>query len=164
MSKVIVMTSRLQPTTDFASDDRLAFYGEMLEAQRRLQKAFGDSIRNETGMSIVWFEALLRLARSPANRLPINELGRQMQISSGGATRMVDRLEQEGYIERAACDADRRVLWCQLTDAGVEVLERAVQVHLQDLDELLLAHIADDERASMRASFAAIKAGIESPG
>jgi len=155
------MTKTAKPTTDFANDERLTFYGEMLEAQRRLQKAFGASIRDETGMSIVWFEALLRLARSPEHRLPINELGRQMQITSGGATRMVDRLEQEGYIERTACAEDRRILWCQLTERGAAVLDRAVAVHLRDLDELLLAHIAADDRSSMLASFAAIRAGLD---
>lgn len=126
------------------SDERISAYGRLVEAQRRLHRIFDRSLRDGAGISIVWYEALLRLARAAGQNMPINELGEAMVLSSGGATRLVDRLEQQGYIERVACPTDRRVSWAHLTKAGNTVLAQATEIHLRDLDE----HFVDKLDAS----------------
>ena len=48
-----------------------------------------------------------------------NELARRMDVDAGAITRLVDRLEAKGLIERLRSAADRRVVHLRLTDAGV---------------------------------------------
>ena len=48
-----------------------------------------------------------------------NELARLMDVDAGAITRLVDRLEAKGLIERLRSAADRRVVHLRLTDAGV---------------------------------------------
>lgn len=134
---------------DRIGDERISAYGRLVETQRRLHRIFDHSLRREVGISIVWYEALLRLARSPEGRMPITELGEAIGLTSGGATRLVDRLVERGYVERVPCPADRRVHWTQLTEAGLEVLTAATEVHLEDLDEHLVGRLTDTELATL---------------
>ena len=126
-------------------DRRISDYGRLVEAQRRLHRIFDRTLRAEAGISAMWYEALLRIARAPGKNLPINELGEAMVLSSGGATRLVDRLEEQGYIERLACPTDRRVSWAHLTDRGLAVLADATRVHLKDLEEHFVTKLSSTE-------------------
>jgi DNA-binding MarR family transcriptional regulator len=82
--------------------------------------------------------------------MPITLLGESLDLTSGGATRLVDRLEEAGYIERAACPTDRRVSWARLTDAGYERLAAATSVHLDDLDRHFVSRLSTDEMDTLR--------------
>ncbi len=142
-------------------DERIGGYGRLLEVQRRLHRIFDRSLRDHFGISSVWYEALLRLGRSPQRQMSISELGEQVVLTSGGATRLVDRLEEMGYIERVACPSDRRVQWVRLTDLGLEVLVAATEVHLRDLDEHFSAHLTTDEMATLADLLDRIRIGSD---
>ncbi len=144
---MVTRTSK-QRLTD---DPRIASYGRIVEAQRWLHRTFDRSLREKAGISVVWYEALLRIARSEGGHMPINELGEAMVLTSGGATRLVDRLEERGYVERVACPTDRRVAWAHITDKGFAVLADATEVHLDDLDEYFVSKLTPDELASLGA-------------
>ncbi|MFC7331283.1 MarR family winged helix-turn-helix transcriptional regulator [Marinactinospora rubrisoli] len=86
-----------------------------------------------------WFEVLLRLQRSPGNRLPMSELARQVSLSSGGFTKLADRLERRGYLARQSCPSDRRVTYAALTPEGLALAEQARRKHVALLRTHLLA-------------------------
>ena len=52
------------------------------------------------------------------------ELAREMDIDAGAITRMVDRLEAKGLIERVRSEADRRVVHLRLSAAGDSVAKK----------------------------------------
>jgi DNA-binding MarR family transcriptional regulator len=56
------------------------------------------------------------------------ELAREMDIDTGAVTRMVDRLEAKGLIERARSDEDRRVVNLRLTKAGEETAKKVPHI------------------------------------
>ncbi len=136
--------------TDLTADERIRDYGRLVETQRRLHRLFGRSIRDQGGLSMVWYEALIRLARSPEGHLSINELGHAMDLTSGGATRLVDRLEEEGLVARAACPTDRRVQWIGLTATGRATLNAATSIHLDDIEEHFSSRLTPTEADTLR--------------
>ncbi len=139
----------MAPKTDLLADERITSYGRLVEAHRRLNRIFDRALRDHSGLSVVWFEALLRLGRSPDHRMAITELGEQMVLTSGGATRLVDRLEENGYIERISCLTDRRIHWAQLTDEGIAVLTEALAAHLDDLEQHFASQLSEAERQAL---------------
>ncbi len=134
---------------DLLADERITSYGRLVEAHRRLNRIFDRALRERSGLSVVWFEALLRLGRSPDHQMAITELGEQMVLTSGGATRLVDRLEENGYIERISCPTDRRVHWARLTTEGLAVLTDALESHLDDLEEHFSSQLAKTEQRTL---------------
>jgi DNA-binding MarR family transcriptional regulator len=105
----------------------------------------------ECGLSVPWFEVLVRLARSPEQRLRMCDLAAQVAMSPSGLTRVVDRLVEAGLVTRQHCPTDRRVAWAQLTPAGLARIEEAVPAHLRHLDELFAAPLTAEQQASLSA-------------
>ena len=108
----------LQPSAVLA-DERLTTAGLFFEAWAGLNSTLERRLTQECGISVQWFELLVRLARSPGQRLRMCDLAAQVSMSPSGLTRAVDRLEAEGLVVRAHCPDDRRVAWAHLTPAGL---------------------------------------------
>jgi len=140
-------------------DDRITAFGLFVEAHRRLQRTFDKSLREAHGMSAVTFEALLRLGRSEGRQLSMSELADQMVLTSGGATRLVDRLDESGFIDRIPCPTDRRVLWVRLSDNGASALAAATATHLQDLDDHFASQMDQREMQVVTAVLDRMRAG-----
>lgn len=148
-------------TDEIIRDERISAYGRLVETQRRLHRIFDRSLREKAGMSIVWYEALLRLARSSEGHLTINDLGEALELTSGGATRLVDRLEESGYANRVACPTDRRVWWVAPTEIGREALTKATQIHLDDLEKHFVSQLDRDEIQTLNDYLTRLRASDE---
>jgi len=131
--------------TDLIGDERITAYGMLLEANRRLERVFEHSLREHHDMTNVAFEALLRLGRSEGGQMSMSELADQMVLTSGGVTRLIDRLNETGLVERLQCAEDRRVQWAHITDAGRIRLAEALETHLVDLETHFVSLIEPDE-------------------
>ncbi len=86
-----------------------------------------------------WFELLSAVKLSPGGRPRMSELAERLTLSRGGITKLVDRLEEAGYIERVSCAEDRRGLKAELTPAGGRMLEEMRTVYEAELERHLKA-------------------------
>jgi DNA-binding MarR family transcriptional regulator len=68
----------------------------------------------------------------------------QYRHNSGALTRVIDQLEEKGFIERLRRDRDRRKVELQLTDAGRKVIESLVPLVVEQLN-LALQDFSSDE-------------------
>ncbi len=125
-------------------DARIHAFGVTLEALTRLNHVFDRSLREQAGLGQGWFEALLRIERS-GGAMTMGTLAEQVALTSGGVTRLVDRLVEVGFAERRNCATDRRVQYVAITDAGRSALEAAMEIHLVDLQREFIDRVAPDE-------------------
>jgi DNA-binding MarR family transcriptional regulator len=66
---------------------------------------------------------VLRILRGAGGEgLPTLEIGERMIEQAPGVTRLLDRLERKGWVERRRCPIDRRRVLCRITDAGLAML------------------------------------------
>ncbi|WP_116244341.1 MarR family winged helix-turn-helix transcriptional regulator [Nocardiopsis sp. FIRDI 009] len=142
------MTARTADGATGASpsdDDLITAWGLLHEAMNALQpKLLGGVTPDGRDMAGPWFEVLIRLQRTPGHRLPMSRLAREVSLSTGGFTKLADRLEREGYLERAACDSDRRVVYATLTDAGLAFIDQVRVKHVERLREHVLDPLGAD--------------------
>lgn len=118
-------------------DPRVEAFGMFVETHNELNTALTKRLNATDAPPIPWLGVLIRLARTPGQRLRMSELARDMTMSTSGLTRLVDRIESAGHVVREACPDDRRGLWAVLTPDGLDVVVTAAPGHLADLDELL---------------------------
>lgn len=115
------------------NDPRLTAIGLFAEAYSGLMaktcRAFADA-----GLNEIDFETLIRLARSPGQRLRMTDLAAQTNLSTSGVTRVIDRLEREDLVRREGCPTDRRTTYAALTPAGAARLEEIIPTHLEDIE------------------------------
>jgi DNA-binding MarR family transcriptional regulator len=91
-----------------------------------------------------WFELMWAVKNSPDGRPRMSELAEWLTLSRGGITKLVDRLEDAGYIERVTCSTDRRSFQAELTPAGERMLEEMRAVYELEVGRHLAA-VSDEE-------------------
>lgn len=81
----------------------------------------------------------MRISRADGAQISMGALAQQVALTSGGITRLVDRMIDGGLVERVPCPTDRRVWFAALTAQGQHALERASAVHAADLRQVFEA-------------------------
>ena len=139
-------------------DERITDYGRLVEAAGRLSRLLAARLRSATGLAPATFEVLLRLGRSPDQRLRMSELADQLAVTTGGATRLIERVVAEGLVEKRQCPEDRRVQWVTLTAAGRRRLAEAAALHLDDLQQQVFDRLDPADLPALRRSLDALRA------
>ncbi|MBB6119372.1 MarR family winged helix-turn-helix transcriptional regulator [Nocardiopsis algeriensis] len=141
------MTAQETEHTDSTlnDDDLITAWGLLHEAMNNVQPRLLNGITpGGKDMAGPWFEVLIRLQRTPGHRLPMSRLAKEVSLSTGGFTKLADRLEREEYLVRENCASDRRVVYASLTPKGVEFIDRARVKHVQRLREHVLAPLGPE--------------------
>ncbi len=105
----------------------------------------------ETTISLEWYAILLLLAQSEEAAMRPSDLADLTGLSRSATTRLVDRLELSGLVERRSCGSDRRGTYVMLTARGEEVFKGAGRIHLRGIDEHVGSHLTNDELAELAA-------------
>lgn len=132
------------------SDDELVTtWGLVLEATAAAGRRLAIELDEAVGLSAPEAEVLFRLARSPGRLLPTTRLAREISFSSGGFTRLVDRLVRSGLVERRPCASDRRVVYAALTATGSTVASAALARHAEGLRCHLLDVVGTEQLVAL---------------
>jgi len=113
----------------------------------------------EHNISLSSFEVLSRLALAPGGRLRMTELAHTVFLSPSGLTRLVDRLAQDGLIERHHCEYDGRGLYAAISAKGRSKLEAARASHLAQLRQRFLGKFSEDELRQLGAFWERVAPG-----
>ncbi|HET8604778.1 MAG TPA: MarR family transcriptional regulator [Marmoricola sp.] len=133
-------------TRSSASDDLVTTFGRLVEAYVSLERQVGEALQRDFGIPHSWYEVMLRLSRSESGQLPMSALAEQIALTSGGVTRLLDKMIAAGYAERVPCASDRRVMYASLTDAGRAKLAEASDAHDRNLAALFAGLSTADRR------------------
>ena len=125
-------------------DPLITTFGRLVEVFSRLELVVAHDMEATADLPLTWFEVLLRLARCPDGQLTMGALSSQLALTTGGMTRLVDRISAAGYVERRACPDDRRVWFAAITGEGHRVLARAATTHLASLRKAFAPFTPDD--------------------
>ncbi len=148
-----------QTTPASCADQRVLLFGLLMETNARLERQLGAAMEQAIGLPLAWFEVLVRVQRAERGFLSMSELAGQTVYSSGGTTRLVDRIEREGLVERFACPSDRRSVHVRITEAGELVLATALEVHAGHLDTYVTSKLSDEEREILETALRKLNGG-----
>jgi len=108
----------------------------LVRGHSAVTRALNAQLVADHGLTINDYEALLHLARAEDRRMRRVDLAERLILTASGVTRLLDGLEEAGYVDRAACASDRRVTYAVLTEAGVAKLREASKTHVADIREI----------------------------
>jgi DNA-binding MarR family transcriptional regulator len=103
-----------------------------------------DALIERAGLLFADNEALANLVEG---EMTMSEIADSLILSRGGTTKVVDRLEEMGYVERRPNAEDRRATIVTVTQAGREARARARVVIDAELEDMWARHISDEEAA-----------------
>ena len=140
-------------------DPRFTAVGLFAEAYTGLTNRFAAQFEQHR-LSPVEFEVLLRLARSPGNRLRMTDLAGQTSLSTSGVTRVVDRMDRDGLVRREACASDRRSSYAVITDAGLRRLDEVLPGHLELVQQWFSGQLTPAQLEQMLDSLRRIRDAV----
>jgi DNA-binding MarR family transcriptional regulator len=105
------------------------------------------AISRRFGLKPGWLDVLSALRRigSPY-RLSAGDLARWVLLSTGGLTNRIDRMQEAGLVRRLPDPTDRRGVLIELTDGGLEVIDGAIDAHLELYEQVLGKILTKAER------------------
>jgi DNA-binding MarR family transcriptional regulator len=123
----------------------LGAWGGFLRTHHALVAELDEDLRREHGLPLTSYDVLVQLENAPDRRLRMSELADAVLLSRSGLTRLVERLERKGLLERRECPDDARGAFAVLTDAGVANLRDARKTHLAGVRERFLERFDEQE-------------------
>lgn len=130
-------------------DEVVTWWGLVIEGYVATQEQLMAEIADRFSLSPASFDILIRLLRSPRSRLPMTRLATEAALSSGGFTKVADRLVASGLIRREPSETDRRVTYVALTEHGQQVAGNARRTCAQTLRRIVLDPLGADGSASL---------------
>ena len=121
------------------------------------------SLVRSQNLSLNQFEVLAWLARAGRRGLRMSDLASRIVLSPSGVTRVVDRLEQRGLVERCVFEDDKRGSVATLTADGRALLRKAANVQVLDVREHFLRHLSPQQLQHLTTALEAILDGEGSP-
>lgn len=146
-------------------DPRLAPWRAFLLAHARIVRRLDEELRLEHDLTLGEYDALLTIAQAPERRIRMRQLADEVILSKSGVTRLIDRLVDDGLVERSACLADARGAEAVLTKEGLGRLRAASTTHLRGIGEHFLRVLDADQLEEIERSMSALatRAG-DTPG
>jgi DNA-binding MarR family transcriptional regulator len=151
------------PTLRLLSPRELGAWRGLLRAHARLVKALDAELEAEHGLGVTTYEVLLYLNDSPEGKLRMHDLASSVLLSRSGLTRLVDRLERDGLLERQACESDARGSFAVLTETGRAKLSEARSTHLDGVRRHFLEHLSDEEMDQLEAIWERVLPDAQQP-
>lgn len=121
--------------------------GRLHRSYLRYQASLAD-VFDEYGINMASFDVLAALRRSgPPYRRTSGQLAESALVTTGGVTLRVDRLEKAGLVRRERDPDDRRVVYVQLTDEGLRLIDEVADAHFANETRMLSGMSAKDQHA-----------------
>src|ERR671926_853244 len=111
----------------------------LLRVHAALVKSLDAELSAAHELPLSSYEVLITLEAAPGRKLRMSELADSVLLSRSGMTRLVDRLERDGLLERDHCTADGRGCFAVLTGKGLEAVAVARRTHLGGVRERFLS-------------------------
>jgi DNA-binding MarR family transcriptional regulator len=131
-------------------DERLLTWVALLRAQAAVVDGVESELIARHGLPVSWHEVLVRLARADGGALRMQELAREVLLSKSGLTRLADRMEDAGLIERSKCGTDRRGTYAVITEAGRRMLRESFPAFMSAVDQHFAGRLSADELSALR--------------
>jgi DNA-binding MarR family transcriptional regulator len=132
------------PTTAALTAAQQAAWRTFLRAHSVVLRRLEGDLVAEHDLPVPSYDVLVQLSEAPGRALRMTELAERVLLSRSGLTRLVDRLERGGLVERQACAEDARGTLAVLTPAGLERLRGAWPTHLRGVASYLDRLDADE--------------------
>lgn len=144
---------------ELVSKSRLRLWLRLLKSSRMIESRLRENLRREFGSTLPRFDVLAALHRHDQG-LKMSELSGVLKVSNGNVTGIVDRLEEDGMVERRAVEGDRRAARARLTPSGRRHFSALAAAH-EDWIDALLADFNSSEAEEISARLHRLNERIE---
>ena len=120
-------------------------WAKLLKAHASTTRELSSELQAEHGLTINDYECLLLLSHAEECAMRRIDLAGELLLTPSGVTRLLDGLQEAGYVCNHSCDSDARVKYAVLTPEGRRKLDEASRSHLASVGELFGQRFSEEE-------------------
>ena len=154
------LQAELKQTVPFTSREQEA-YLSLLRTADALQSRVESKLK-EFGLTATQYNALRILRGAGQEGLPCSEIGERMITRDPDITRLLNRLQKRGLVERTRGKQDRRVIYGKITAAGLKLL-REMDAPVEKYNREMLRHVAQKKLKELTALLELVRSGASIP-
>ena len=133
------------------STEATAAWIRLMRVQGRVLDAVEQDLKKAGFPPLAWYDALLELSRAPSGELRPVELERQMLIPQYSASRLIDRLVEDGLAARRECKVDKRGQFIEITEAGRELQKKMWNAYSAAIEKHVGSKLTDADATKLCA-------------
>ena len=100
-------------------------------------------------LPLAFFEPLRLISTGPGDSMRVGDLARQLRITVGGTSKLVDRIAEAGLVAREPDPDDRRASRVSLTRAGARKVTTALETYEAEVAGILARVLSPEEQRQM---------------
>jgi DNA-binding MarR family transcriptional regulator len=135
--------------------EQLAVWRVFFESSFALIDILDVELQAAGELNLRWYDVLVNL-EDAEHPVRMNELASRILASKSGLTRVIDRMEDAGLVERRRPPNDRRAIEVVITAKGTEALQAARRVHRHGIHEHFAQHLSDSDFAALSRALAGV--------
>lgn len=139
------------PATPAAENVDIAAWRGLVRVQGAVRRELDAALQEAEGISLWEYTVLRTLSGASGRCLRMTELAVATDYTPSGLTRLVERLERAGLVQRGPCSEDRRGSVATLTPAGQRTFVRARRTHLAEVGRHFVGQCSEQELATLVA-------------
>ena len=118
------------------SKESLRTWLRLLSCETVIEQQLRTLLRQNFSVTLPQFDVLSELERA-GDPLTMSQLSKELMVSNGNVTGVIDRLEKTGFVKRVRAEHDRRIQYIELTTRGRKEFTRMASRHERWVAELL---------------------------
>lgn len=124
-----------------------------LRAHAAVISAIELDLERQRLIPLIWYDVLVAISSAPGRKIRMSRLASELVLTRSGATRLVDKLEAAGLVQRESAVEDGRGAVATLTVAGRQALRAAWPVYARGINQLFLSQLSAREVKSFARVF-----------
>ena len=129
------------------SDAAVAAFVRLVRAQRCVVSGIERAVKDAGFPPIEWYDLLWELEREGPSRP--RDIQDRLLFPQSNLSRLIDRIEAAGLVERDSCKEDARGQIVRITAAGKDLRARMWKSHAAAIQDVIGSHLGDDEAAQL---------------
>ena len=124
-------------------------WARLLRGHASATRELSAQLQSDHGLTINDYECLLLLSHAEGGAMRRVDLAGELLLTPSGVTRLLEGLQDAGYVCNHSCDSDARVKYAVLTERGRRKLEEASGSHLVAVERLFRERFSEEELATL---------------
>ena len=131
-------------------EEILGLWSELFVGNALALRAIEEEIAEIAPLTINEYDVMLCISRSSGQKIRFSALADASVYTKSGITRIMKRLEHEGFVKREGCPEDKRGSFAVVTKSGTEALQKTWQHYSAAVLNILSSCFSTSEAQTVR--------------
>jgi DNA-binding MarR family transcriptional regulator len=131
------------------SEITIRAWARLMRAQQLVLASIERDLKAARLPPLVWYDVLLEVERAGEAGLRPFELERAMLLAQYNLSRLIDRIEHAGYVERRSCEDDGRGQLVAITDRGKAIRRKMWPVYARAIEAAVGRHLSPKQAEAL---------------